>query len=338
MITLEILQRIWQIIESQGSVGVFQIEARQIDMVTTPEGPPLLTIDLNLKRHLLIPIASTLVMKEDKQSAGVHILINEWGNAGRKQRYIDTVCLMPHLNGLFDLVIFDILHALTLDSSRPEKTCGDVLNRWRELLNRDAGGFPDKTTLTGLFGELSILHDLAILDPKSLNLWVGPTGARYDFYSGHIAVEVKSSTQRIGRIVTIHGHDQLEKPGGGELFLVVQKLEEVPFGGQTIIDIIQHLVELGCDRSNLYILLANGGLVPESIEKCDNLHFRIIERCVYAVDDRFPCITLRSFTDNKLPDKVISISYQLDLSSQPPYPLVDEEVSKLFQRLVRELA
>lgn len=334
MITLELVRRIWQIIELPQDTE--KVEARQVDLVTVPNGHPLLTIDAQHQRHLLIPIDWASKAIEDKQSSGIHILINEWGEQELKSRYIDVVCLKPYLNDLFDMIVTEILVAVDTTSDNLNKICLGILTRWRDLLSREPSKLPDKTVLIGAFGELSVLELIVRINQTALNVWTGPNGGRYDFFTGAIALEVKSSVQRKGRIITIHGHDQLERPDGGSLYLSCLKLEETPSGGTAISDLVNVLLSLGCDRIKLLTKLADIGLSVNVIAQCDDIRFMIVERRTYIVDEYFPRITLDSFKNNAFPNRIIALSYQVDLSSEPPHPLQESQEQELILRIASE--
>jgi len=219
MITLEIIQRVWQMLESPASGGG-NIEAHELDIINTPAGHPLITKDGMSRRHLLIPIKSDVKVAEDKQSAGIHIEANEWGYEGERRRYVDVICLKSHLNGIFDMMLLDVLTVLPGDFEHPDRVCRRVLNQWREFLTREISQVPEKSKLIGIWGELWMLRQLTQRAPNAINVWTGPHGGRFDYYAGTTALEVKSSLQRKGTTVTIHGHEQLDLPNGGSLFLV----------------------------------------------------------------------------------------------------------------------
>ena len=234
------------------------------------------------------------------------------------------------------MVIFDILKEIYDKSDNPIKVCKKVLNEWRELLYHEAGVVPEKNNIIGIIGELRILRELIKYRDGSINLWTGPYGGRYDFYSGKFAVEVKSSIQRKGRIITIHGHDQLERPGNGNLYLIYQKFEEVPNGGETIESMVTSIVSLGCDKYKLWEALYNIKVYPDILPQCNHIQLKLLEDRVYEVNDGFPSITSKSFKSDILPNQVLSITYTLDLSSEPPFPLQRGSDKIIFSQMVME--
>jgi hypothetical protein len=167
----------------------------------------------------------------------------------------------------------------------------------------------------------------------AVDAWVGPFGGRYDFLARSLAVEVKSTTQRKGRVVTVHGHDQLEIPNEGELYLIFLRIEESDLAGEPISRLVKDLTELGCDRIKVLSKLANLGVTVDVIAKCEDFRFALQENRVYQVHQDFPRITTSSFLGERLPNGVISLSYQIDLTSEPPYPLPAEQIPSLYRRI-----
>lgn len=331
MITLQIVQKIWDLIRRPTSPHS-QIEAREFDNIQTPYGHPLVTIDINNRRHLLLPLPEGVEPTEDTKSSGIHILSNEWQDADKTTTYVDVVCLKPHLNGLFDMVLLDILKIYPNHPDRPDKVCVTVLDRWRELLSKEKGKLPDRATLLGIWGELKLLLRLTKINDKTINTWLGPYGGRYDFFVGSTAIEVKSSMQRKAQTVTIHGHDQLEEPDDGELYLALIKAEEVPSQGESISDLVDQLIAVGCNRVKLMQALSRLGLTIDLIPECDDLRFKLTEFALYLVDDQFPKVTSASFEDGRLPNGIKDIVYKIDLSRQPPYPLSEDSKERILEQ------
>jgi len=332
MISPDEIQRIWYLIENPSEES--RIPGQILDSVTTPYGPPLLAIDGIQQRHFLMPIVGQHRFRGDQHSAGIHLLINQWGIDERQQWYVDLVCLKPHLNDIFDLIIYDICNDLPQSTAHPVDVCCQVLDQWRELLSRDNAGLPDQSTMLGLFGELYVLRELTHLHPRAIELWVGPRGARHDFSGGLISIEVKSSQQRHGRVVTIHGIDQLEAPHGGSLYLAILQVEETPIGGTALADIVQELNTLGCNRYELLRRLAQINITQETLIAINNTRFRVITTTIYHVDDSFPRITKSNFLSGQLPNGVVTVDYRIDLSLTPPHPLHPEDVMAVYQNII----
>lgn len=331
MITLEIVQKIWDIIQRPTS-PTSQVEARELDTIRTPYGFPLIAIDIHNRRHLLLPAPEGTEPNQDTASSGIHILASDWGDADEFKRFVDVVCLKPHLNSLFDMIILDILNIYPNHPDQPDKVCQTVLDRWRELLGKEKGKLPDKSALLGIWGELKLLLQLTSHNRKAVNAWLGPSGGRYDFFIGDLAIEVKSSMQRKGQTVTIHGHDQLERPDNGDLYLSLIKAEEAPSQGENISDLVNQLLATGCSHLKLMQALNNLGLSADLLPESDDLRFNMTAWHLYHVGDQFPKITSDSFENGRLPNGIIDIVYKIDLTMQPPYPLEDNETEQVLKQ------
>ena len=170
-------------------------------------------------------------------------------------------------------------------------------------------------------------------NPNAVRCWLGPSGARHDFSISTLAVEVKSTLSRKRRFVEVHGHEQLEIPENGKLYLAVLKLEQIPGLGESLPELVESIVRLGGDRYTLLNLLAQVDvnlLVPG---KYKDLRFRLYENRIYEVKEEFPRIISNSFVSGTLPKGVIKLMYQIDLSTEPPEPLNSNAVERLFTEL-----
>lgn len=329
MITLEFISQQWNTLDKRGDL----LAAHQFDFIVLPSGAPLIIKDINGLRHLLIPIGENDKVFDDKRSSGVQIIINNWGDEGKNRRFIDVICLKPYLNSLFDMIVFDILKGIEIDSTKPDKTCRDVISRWRDLLSKDPITLPEKNVLTGILGELWVLRSMARYDPSAVDLWVGPEGARFDFINENLSLEVKTTFQRKGCNITIHGYKQLEPFDGSSLFLTVLKMEEVPVGGESISDMVNAIIDLGVDSAALFKKLNKVGISAANIKESSSLRIVLAMEKMYLVDKEFPAIIGSTFIKGELPNGVIDLTYQIDLSSEPPHHLREEQMNGIYQQL-----
>lgn len=335
MTSIEEIGRAWNILESTPSTSD-SLTVREIEFADLPHGQPLFAIDSEKRRHLLIPISIDSRIVEDKQSAGVHLLANEWVDGIEQKRFADLICVKPHLNRLFDLILAEVFESITSDTEHPDRVIRKILTRWRELINQAPSELPSLSEIIGLFGEMWLLRELARFDARVVSLWVGPFGARHDLYNGKSALEVKSTILRSSKTITIHGHEQLQVSAGDELFLCFLRLEQLPTGGETISDLLEALISIGCDQLTLLKILGKQGLTIATLEELNSFHFRLLETRIYRVDDSFPRIVTTSFKEDRLPTGVISLEYNIDLATEPPFPLPEGEVSTFYQQFVED--
>jgi hypothetical protein len=291
--------------------------------VIVPDGEVLAGLDAHGGRHLLIPVPASVAFREDRRSAGVQIRRTVLEDAGIDLQFVDVVCLVPRLNDLFAEVAVDMLEALNLDPADPPASCHGILERWRELLEKPDPQLLGPQQLAGLFGELLLVKELVERNPANgVDAWMGPSGSQHDFARGELAIEVKTTTVREGRVVGIHGTDQLERPSGGELFLSFVRLD-VEAGGTSVPELIDSILELGVERRTFLDLLARGGYDASKAGEYEHPRFIIRERRLYEVEGDFPRITASSFRMGVVPPGVLRIRYDVDLTGEPPYPLAD---------------
>lgn len=298
--------------------------------VTVGDGHVLAGLDIQGGRHLLVP-APASGMREDRRSAGVQIRSAVLEDAGRQVEFVDVVCLVPRLNDLFAEVASDMLEALTVESENPAAVCHNVLECWRELLERPDPRLLGPEQLAGLFGELLVLKDIASYDPhRAMDTWTGPAKDEHDFTGAGAAIEVKTTTVREGRVVRIHGVEQLAAPLGGTLFLAFIRLD-VDVSGTSVPALVAEIFESGVDRRAFLERLARAGYDQAKSLEYELPAFIPCERRVYPVAGQFPRIISESFSSGHVPPGVLRLRYEIDLTGEPPGPLDDAEAAAVFR-------
>jgi Putative PD-(D/E)XK family member, (DUF4420) len=301
--------------------------------VAVPDGDVLAGLDVDGGRHLLIPVVPLTGFREDRRSAGVQIRRTVLEDAGVGRHFVDVICLVPRLNDLFAQVAADMLQALLLDPGDPPRACHEILERWRELLEKPDPQLLGPKQLAGLFGELLVVKELVQRNPANgIDAWTGPSRSQHDFTRGSLAIEVKTTTVREGRMVEIHGAEQLERPDGGELLLCFVRLDVEP-DGTSVPELVDSVLALGIERRTFLDLLARGGYEPSRAAEYQRPRFVIRERSFYQVTQDFPQITASSFRAGAVPPGVLRIRYDVDLTGEPPYPLDDAAIERALLML-----
>jgi hypothetical protein len=322
---------------SEGQWNVLRQRAPHGDAITVSEtpvivggGPVLFGIDTAGHRHLLVPVSGDVI--EDHESQGVRVGVRTLAGSQRTTTYADMVCLRPALISEFGHIVSDILAALS-HGAAPAAVCRNSLEKWRDLLRgNDVRGLDDNTAV-GLFGELFVLRRLARLASSKLGFWTGPAGGRFDFMGRDVAIEVKTSTRRYGRLLQISGETQLDAPAGVALHLLFLRLEKIPAGGETLGDILADLVSAGLSAIEIDRRLELLGLEPSGV-KADGRRFRVLENRLYEVNDAFPKIVPASFAGGVLPPGAFHLRYVIDLSAEPPLPVPEADADSIFTKLV----
>ncbi len=175
---------------------------------------------------------------------------------------------------------------------------------WKELLGNKNVDLRVYDTL----GELWVLKFLAERGEHAE--WNGPNGATYDIDCDEYYTEVKSSTSRNKRQITLSNLFQLDPPDGKKLFLVFCQFE-ASVSGICIDGLIDDLEKLGYSRADLNKKLEKVGLEKGKTarKRCYMIH----AATKYIVNDSFPAIRDTSFVGGVLPSGVMSITYTVTL-------------------------
>jgi hypothetical protein len=189
-----------------GEFRVFDTE------LNTAEGVVLLAIDAAGLRHVLVPIAADFPAAHDRRSRGVHLTTRPLVDASGQRQYLDLACQKTHLNNVFTHLAEEVLGLLKDHAVQPLQACRQTLQRWRELLDREASSLLSTEALCGLFGELWHLVRIATKSDHGLSAWQGPHGARHDFTVDGCALEVKTTARRDQWKFRVHGLTRWSNP------------------------------------------------------------------------------------------------------------------------------
>jgi hypothetical protein len=325
----------WRQIELNAPVSA-EREFRVFDTgLETPHGAALLALDSAGLRHLLLPVGAEFPASNDRRSGGVHLTTRSLVDASATRQYLDLACQKQHLNGVFTHMANEVLDALRAGGGEPLAACRQTLQRWRELLDREAppGGLSTEA-LCGLFGELWHLSRVTLISPDGLNTWQGPFGARHDFSVAAMALEVKTTTQRDTWKLRIHGLTQLECPRDATLFLSAMRLELNGASGTTVPDMIHEVMQHGVDRKDLLNRLSLLGYDLRDETQYRQLRIALIEVETFEVTEAFPRLTTASFGAGP-PTGVSDLHYTIDLSAAVSASLPRENQDALHDALAR---
>jgi hypothetical protein len=326
--------RAFELLKAAGT-NLGEVRIRESD-VTVAGGLVLHGIDTEQLHHLLIPLGAEEEGVEDRNSAGVQLRIRTLMEGPNARRFLDAVCLIPRLNGLFSTVADEMLAAIRTAPTDPSLACHGVLDRWRELLERPRSTLLGPEQLAGLLAELAWIERIASIAPQgALSAWAAAHGARHDFTKGSEALEVKAILTREGRLVEIHGDRQLEAPKQAVLYLSIFRFERAPDGRDSVPLAIERIAASGVARVDFFRLLLQRGYDSREEEAYSKVRFNLTESRLYMVDDVFPKIIPESFKHGTLPPGVMQIRYVIDLTGEPPHPLPNAAWDDLASRMAR---
>lgn len=175
---------------------------------------------------------------------------------------------------------------------------------WKELLgNRNI-----EERIYDTLGELCVFKYLTSTG-KEAN-WDGPNSSTYDIEIESGFVEVKSTTSRSKREVTISNHFQLDPPGK-KLDLVLCQFEPSVLNGISIDQVVEDLIGMGISHDYLNSRLAKKGL--EEGMSARKRTFILHDMLRYRITEKFPRITPASFIGGVMPLGITKITYTVSL-------------------------
>jgi hypothetical protein len=195
-----------------------------------------------------------------------------------------------------------------------------VLAKWRLFWSGLSQGLLSRNQQIGLFGELWFLSRW--LAPfvgmgRAVEMWRGPVGARNDFETPRLGIEVKA-TARIDGAHVIHGLEQLLEPAGGSLLLFSLAVREEASAENSLPSVVASTRQLiGEDHlamSTFDSMLFSSGYDERFVAEYAKYQFRVRGENLYHVKDNFPRLTPSSFLA-ALPPGVGNIEYELRLDS-----------------------
>ena len=293
-----------------------------------------LAIDPAGQAALLFHVPDAGETLTDTTSDGVSLARLELNEGGSIVQHVALILRRDDLVRPFAALVADVLERAR-SGGRPDQVCVEALERWRELLT--AVGRPlSPARQVGIFGELWQLRELVrVAGPAVSRWWVGPTGATHDFTGPNgVDLEVKTSRGKQARIVTISGLTQLECEPPRSLFLSVLRID-AGAGGETLRDLVEELVRLGCSGVGLREMLQFAGVDDRSLADA-SVRFTVTEQRVYAVDAAFPRLERPQPPAAPVHPLIVRVSYDIDLTAEPPVPMSADAVGEVYARFVGE--
>ena len=324
------LEGIWIVLESSPPASGISFASTGYHVHA---GELLAGVDAERHRHLLIPLAAGEAART--YTNGRSVVIGRQVHEG--VHYLAIVCLRPDLYSVFGRFCRELADSVEAAVS-PAREAFDAFQRWRALFSESSmHGVLSEEALIGLIGELRAVQELLEKGASSdLRFWVGPLSQVHDLRSPAMAIEVKTTLVREGRVVGISSVDQLEEPPGVPLYLRHSRLERDP-GGFRIDDVLNALLASGADRDSLDRLLGEVGVSIDRLDPYGERRYRSAETRLYDVaGDSFPRIIRSSFAGGDIPPGTLRLKYSIDLTNEPPVPLDEQDAEAVMLAFARD--
>jgi hypothetical protein len=314
----ELIEGLWDRLDRQASTKTERVMITAALETGTPHGALRLGRDAEGMRHLLVPIGPGDRIDDDLRSAGVHLTTRTLSrDDDLPVRYADIACRRHDLAGTFTGLVADLTGLIAVNPDRAPSLIVRTLQAWRLLLGNASNRWT-VPRLAGLFAELVVLEELLGVNSLSVRAWLGPLGCPQDFRGTHHAIEVKGTVATEGRIVHIHGADQLEAPENGTLTLAWLRItESTAPGARSVPEMISACREKADDLSAFGARLAALGLPDDAAGTMSGTRFLATEHRWYEVAGDFPRVVPQNFVDGAVPTGVHGLEYQIDLDAVP---------------------
>ena len=206
---------------------------------------------------------------------------------------------------LFESFVEDLRSSLLKEVGDAMPTCLNEFEKWRKFFEVDKNEISREREI-GLFGELTLLEQLADWKLPAVKFWLGPTGHRHDFCCDGFDIECKA-TEGNEFMFTINGAHQLEEPENGNLFAFAVRLECHP-SGETIVSVVDRLRHKTDSLLLAKRLVEAGMAIDLKEDNCRRL--KVVESRLYRVEPGFPRIISKQVS---MPG-VTGLTYRSDFS------------------------
>ncbi|MGW6334225.1 PD-(D/E)XK motif protein [Nocardia rhamnosiphila] len=300
-------------------------------------GPRSLAVAIDDKghRHLLVPTDSYRTVRRGLDGPILRLRKRVLEDGEAREYFASLSCTRSDVYDIFTMLCGDIMIAVESSPEDPVKQLNAVLDRWRALfLNPGSPLGPQQ--LAGLFGELRVLARMLQQNGSAHRLWLGPKGHRHDFSADNTALEVKTSVEGDGRVVRIHGLEQLEPPTDGALGLVWMRLKQVTHSGIGVVELVNRVLRLADDETAVLNLLSAAGYRVADNDHYQHLRFAVEEERWYDVDVAFPKLTRVDLAAGGITANVRDVDYSIDLAAEPPKPMQGGDVERYLAAMIQE--
>lgn len=295
-------------------------------------GRPFITRDHGGHLHFVLPVARTFRDFASYERVGVGATICDARFGDDLIRGIDVRCRRAELESTFFAMITEAIRRMREPGVPEVTTLRNVLQEFDDLFGRP----PVQLTVeaaAGLFGELSVLHDLCQHDRAAVRLWRGPWGNAHDFEAVEDAVEVK--VHGLGASdVTINGDRQLDFAPGSRLWLVVIEADRRERDGQSLKQLIDSLLAVGVERDAVAGALSQLALAIDAPVLSQH-RFLVRRTRVFGVAGEFPRIVRGSFAAGRPPHGVSGLEYKLELGSISAWEITGETWNEQARKIAR---
>lgn len=196
-----------------------------------------------------------------------------------------------------------------IDGAARDRLLSDPAGWWRDWKLLIGNSIVDKQPFAVL-GELAVYEYL--LEEGEEVKWCGPEASSHDLECPCSEIEVKSTLKRYESIIHVSGQFQFQS-STGHLYLYFCRFEKNS-NGICIDSVARNLVDIyGQPEAEINGKLSRLGYAVGNSSRRERYYLHEIRK--YEVDDHFPRITPEMFKGNRMPEGIVQVSYDVNLSS-----------------------
>lgn len=226
------------------------------------------------------------------------------------RQYLVLICSNPHFRHPFSVLCAEFVEPGDNGEKRSSLKENPLLwwTEWKELL----GNKTTEDMVYDIIGELLTVLKLCESGREDA-YWTASRLNTHDVEMEDMSYEVKSTVKKDRAIIHVNSQFQLKshKP----LYLVFIRLEESGVG-VSIDDILIRISKYQYDHIDEYDdYLTSRGLPHGNHSR--KKKYTILERRKYAIDSDFPLLREEDFKNDKYPDSISHIEYDINLDGIP---------------------
>ncbi|MBR8653157.1 PD-(D/E)XK motif protein [Achromobacter sp. Marseille-Q0513] len=314
----------WDLLEEQAPTGE-RLTAR----LAAPDvrDDVFIAVDAECQRYVLVGVPQGEPHElAERTSKGIAVQTVDMNiGEGERSFFVEVACLEAQGHAALDVVVRELVQALNAGASIGRvRLVQNILAKWRRFWSGVDQGVLSREQQIGLFGELWFLSRWltpCVGPARATGLWRGPGGARNDFETPGLGIEVKT-TGRQDAAYSIHGLEQLLEPSGGALLLFCLAVRDESSGVESLPQLVAELREQRLQDftalSMLDSMLYASGYDDQHSMEYAKLRLRVRSEGLYRVQPGFPRLVPAAIVDG-VPPGVTTVNYELHLDAAAPW-------------------
>ena len=226
---------------------------------------------------------------------------------------------------LISLIIKNIDYGLS-----PTLATKEAIEKFQKLF-KSFGKLPSENQIVGLLGELFFVDQILKIKNDYWKGWIKPEKT-IDYTYSEIDVEIKSSSYSGEDKITINRLNQLQYIKNRSRYLYYSSFIINPEGELSVPDLVNNILSQIDDKDGFREKLSKTKYKFGDKSLWLEKRYSHLETIVFKVDENFPRINSDSFKDNKIPDGITNIRYDLALNTINDFRIEKDQFFNNFKK------